>query len=121
MKISTIAFATMAISSAKAHPLLPPTGPILVTSKLSHNYCLKLCLVMLLNVPTSLILWFQKTQNASLTTLLPSSFKTTSLAEDSCSPPTVLWSQVLTTLREANDLYMDDFTDYLGSATSLVL
>ena len=39
----------------------------------------------------------------------------------SCSPPTVSESQVLTTLQAANDLCMDDFTDYLDSAASLVL
>jgi hypothetical protein len=83
MKISTIVFAAMAISSADAYPLLLPTGAILVTSKLSRNYRLKLYLVILLSVPMSLMLWLQKTWNVSLTTLLPSSFQATSLAGDS--------------------------------------
>jgi hypothetical protein len=124
MKISTIVFAAMAISSADAYPLLLPTasGAVLVTSKLSCNYRLKLYFVILLSVPMSLMLWLQKTRNASLTTLLPSSFQAMSLAGHSCSPPTtVSQSQVLTTIREANDLCMDDFTDYLSSDTSLVL
>ncbi len=83
MKIPTIIFATMAISSADAYPLLLPTGAVIVISKLSCSYHLKLHLVILLSVPMSLMLCFQKTWNASLTTLFPSSFQATSLAGDS--------------------------------------
>jgi hypothetical protein len=83
MKISTIVFAAMAISSADAYPLLLPTGAIIVISKLSCSYRLKLHLVILLSVPMSLMLCFQKTWNVSLTTLLPSSFQAMSLAGDS--------------------------------------
>jgi hypothetical protein len=91
MKISTIVFAAMAISSADAYPLLLPTasGAVLDSECLLDNF-------VALQYPSDEF-------------------------GDSCSPPTVSQSQVLTILLAANDLCMDDFTDYLDSATSLVL
>mmetsp|Transcript_13113 Transcript_13113/g.23756 ORF Transcript_13113/g.23756 Transcript_13113/m.23756 type:complete len:149 (+) Transcript_13113:503-949(+) len=86
-KISTISFAAVTISRADAYPLLLSTAAVLGNLQTVSQLPPRIVLGYLAHVPMSLMLWFQKTRNASLTPLLPSNFQATSLATLARLPP----------------------------------
>jgi hypothetical protein len=119
MKFSTIAFAAMAISCASAHPLLLPKGAVLgnldTVSQLPPQVVLGY-LAQCANVSDIMV---PEDSECLFDNFVALQFPGNEFG-DFCSPPAVSESQLLANFQAANDLCMDDFTNYLGSATSFV-
>jgi hypothetical protein len=119
MKFSTIAFATMAISCASAHPLLLPKGAVLgnldTVSQLPPQVVLRY-LAQCANVSVVVV---PEGSECLFDNFVALQFPGNEFG-DSCSPPSVSESQVLANFQAANDLCMENFTEYLGSATAFV-
>jgi hypothetical protein len=120
MKFSTIAFAATAISCASAHPLLLPKGAVLgnldTVSQLPPQVVVGY-LAQCANVSDAMV---PEDSECLFDNFVALQFPGNEF-RDLCSPPAVSESQVLANFQAANALCMDDFTDYLGSATSFVL
>jgi len=109
----------MAISCASAHPLLLPKGAVLGNLDTDSQLPPQVVLRYLAQCANVSVVVVPEGSECLFDNFVALQFPGNEFG-DSCSPPSVSESQVLANFQAANDLCMENFTEYLGSATAFV-